>query len=143
MGSNHYENRRSYPTKPLKYKSAEQVQELIDGYFTDCDANNKPYTITGLAYALGTCRKVLLDYQYQEQKHIDSKIADKISDAITRAKQRCEVYANEALYDKCKARGAERDLAVNYAWRTDDDGNNTQVRVVFEGGTTSGNNDAK
>lgn len=131
MGSNHYENRRSYPTKPPKYKSAEQVQELIDNYFQDCDAKDKPYTITGLAYALYTTRKTLLDYQYKQQIHVDSKIADKISDAITRAKQRCEVYANEALYDKCKARGAERDLQVNYDWRTDDDGNKAQVTITL------------
>jgi hypothetical protein len=98
--------------RPLKFKSAKELQKKIDEYFESCfeevwqqnaegnwepvlDRHGeilrrqiKPFTITGLALALDTTRETLLDY---EEK-------DEFSDTIKRAKQRCENYAEEQLF---------------------------------------------
>ena len=46
--------------RPVKYKKAEQMQKKIDKYFADCDKKYEPYTVTGLAMALGLSRKGLI-----------------------------------------------------------------------------------
>ena len=113
--------------KPF-YESPEQMQEVIDAYFEKCDGElllddegmpvldklghpiykaPRPYTVTGLAYALGfTSRQALLNYQ--------GKAA--FVDTIRRAKLRCENYSEERLYDRDGQRGSEFSLKVNFKW---------------------------
>lgn len=108
------------------FDSAEQMQKLIDAYFEECDGkvlldeegkpmrnkdgrvirdDRRPYTITGLALALGfNSRQALLNYQAKEQFH----------DTIMRAKARVEMYAEERLYDKNGSNGAKFSLANNF-----------------------------
>jgi len=43
--------------RPLKFKSADELQKKIDGYFEWADENNKPYTITGMAVYLDCDRE--------------------------------------------------------------------------------------
>ena len=116
--------------RPPKYKTKEEIQEKIDAYFESCkgellydsDGNPmidkwgnpivvgaKPYTITGLALALGfTSRRALLNYQDKEE----------FVHTITRAKARVEQYAEERLFDKDGANGAKFSLANNFdGWR--------------------------
>jgi hypothetical protein len=116
--------------RPLMYKNAEEMQQKIDEYFTECDGkplldnegnpmidkNGKPimygvrpYTITGLALALGfNSRQALLNYQAREEFY----------DTITRAKARVERYAEERLFDKDGSNGAKFSLANNFSdWR--------------------------
>lgn len=66
--------------RPLKFESAEQMQELIDDYFENCDANDEIYTITGLAMALDTDRATLVRYSSK----------DEFYNTIKKAKQRVE-----------------------------------------------------
>jgi hypothetical protein len=66
--------------RPMKFESAEQMQELIDAYFENCDANDEIYTITGLAMALDTDRQTLVNYSKKEE----------FFDTIKKAKQRVE-----------------------------------------------------
>lgn len=112
--------------RPPMFESAEQMQELIDAYFKECDGkplldengipmrnkygkiikdDRRPYTITGLALALGfNSRQALLNYEGKEEFH----------DTIRRAKARVERYAEERLYDKDGANGAKFSLANNF-----------------------------
>ena len=53
--------------RPLKFQSVEHLQTLIDKYFEECDLNNEPYTITGLACALDTDRVTLVRYQERDE----------------------------------------------------------------------------
>ena len=114
--------------RPLKYKTAAQLQQAIDAYFEECagtpllDGEGKavtdkygapvivdahPPTVTGLALALGfTGRKQLLDYQGRKA----------FCNTITRAKARCEEYAERRLYDRDGARGAQFSLEHNFRW---------------------------
>lgn len=115
---------------PRKWKSVSAMQEAIDAYFKGCEGepfidangdvvkdrnglpviiNAKPPTITGLALALGfTGRQALLDYQARPE----------FADTITRAKARCEEYAESRLYDRDGANGAKFSLGCNFGWNS-------------------------
>lgn len=112
--------------RPPRYKTAEEMQLKIDEYFKKCggevlmndenkpvlDKNGqpvitgqKPPTVTGLALALGfTSRQALLNYEAKPR----------FIDTITRAKSRCEEYAETRLYDRDGARGAIFSLTNNF-----------------------------
>lgn len=114
---------------PRKWKSVKAMQEAIDAYFEACKGepiigedglpmcdkygqpiiiNGKPPTVTGLALSLGfTGRKQLIDYQGREE----------FCNTITRAKARCEEYAESRLYDRDGANGAKFSLGCNFGWR--------------------------
>ncbi len=113
---------------PRKWKSVKAMQEAIDAYFKKCEGeplivdgavavdkygspiiiNVRPPTVTGLALALGfTGRQALIDYQGRPE----------FADTVTRAKSRCEEYAESRLYDKDGANGAKFSLGCNFGWR--------------------------
>ena len=71
--------------RPLKFKTPEELQRKIDKYFENCRTEKRPFTITGLALALDTCRKAILEYEEREE----------FSNAIKKAKLMCENYAEE------------------------------------------------
>lgn len=94
--------------RPLKYKSVEEMQKDIDKYFAECDENGKPYTVSGLAYALGTCRQTLLNYEENET----------FLDTIKRAKAKIELFNEEQLYNKdVSTTGVIFNLKNNYGWK--------------------------
>lgn len=114
---------------PRKWRSVSAMQKAIDAYFEKCEGepliidgeqqrdkygvpifiNVKPPTITGLALALGfTGRQALLDYQARPE----------FADTVTRAKARCEEYAETRLYDKDGANGAKFSLGCNFGWNS-------------------------
>ena len=54
--------------KPPYYDNPKDMQKACDEYFETCKENKEPYTITGLALALGFCtRKSLLDYSEKQE----------------------------------------------------------------------------
>lgn len=119
---------------PRKYKSVKAMEKAIDAYFESCegeplmDANGNPVrdkngvpirinthppTVTGLALALGfTGRQALIDYQGRPE----------FTDTVTRAKARCEAYAEERLYDRDGANGAKFSLGCNFGWNAGESG---------------------
>lgn len=134
---------KSRAGRPPKYKTVEEMQTKIDAYFTSCEGTPllddegkavtdkygepvivgaHPPTVTGLALALGfTGRQALLNYQAKP----------KFVDTITRAKARCEAYAEERLFDRNGTTGAQFSLKCNFGWNdkspADTDG---EVRIV-------------
>src|SRR5687768_352893 len=119
--------------RPLKFEMVEELDRAINAYFdlcdphtqrrvVDCGINEKgetiwrerevmteqqPYTMSGLALAIGMTRQSLLNY----------KKRDEFFDTITRAKQRCEAYW-EGRLDSKHDRGAAFNLTNNYdGWR--------------------------
>ena len=112
--------------RPPFFESAEQMQELIDAYFEECEGkpfldkdgipirnkygkiikdDRRPPTVTGLALALGfNSRTSLLDYEGKEE----------FLNTIKRAKARVEKYTEERLFDKDGSNGAKFSLANNF-----------------------------
>ena len=121
--------------RPLKFKTVEELQGKVDAYFVSCYANVivkdkdghaiideegnvikelqqvAPFTITGLALALDTSREVLMDIQNQ----ISVGYSDDFSDAILRAKLRCQNYAEKQMFTARSANGPIFALK-NYGW---------------------------
>ena len=94
--------------RPCKFNSVEEMQKAIDEYFNYCDENKKPYTVSGLAYALDTNRQTLLDYQGKEE----------FTDTIKRAKNKIERFNEELLYSKdVPTVGVIFNLKNNYDWK--------------------------
>lgn len=68
----------------------------------------RPFTVSGLADALDMSRQSLLNYSEKEE----------FFDTIIRAKRKCEVYAEEMLFDKSSTNGAKFSLANNFdGWK--------------------------
>ena len=98
-----------------KFEDAGDLRKKIDAYFADCDAQKKPYTITGLALALGTNRQTLLRYEneYENQE---------IAELIRQAKARCEADVEQRLLTgKGSPAGAIFWLKNNAGWRDQTD----------------------
>ena len=93
--------------RPRKYKSVDQLQIGIDNYFDNCEDKGQPFTVTGLALALGfTSRQDLINNEgYSAEFH----------DALKRAKSRCENYAENKLFAN-NPTGAIFALK-NYGWK--------------------------
>jgi len=93
--------------RPLKFESVEQLESMIEEYFTYCDLEKKPYSVTGLAIWLDTSRETLINYEERPE----------FFDAVKRAKLRCENYVEEgALTNKINATSAIFNLKNNYGW---------------------------
>ena len=112
----------------LKIKDEEELKQRIDAYFSSCfspqldkhgnpiiDKNgnimmyqSRPFTMTGLADSLDISRETLRQYEGKGQ----------FKEIIERAKRKCEVYAEERLFDKDGVNGAKFNLINNYeGWK--------------------------
>jgi hypothetical protein len=107
--------------RPKKFKSVAELEKKIAAYFAECDARDRPYTVTGLALALDTTRKTLCDFENYPE----------FSNAIKRAKTRVEMFAEERLFSS-NCTGAIFALK-NFGWRDkpveDDDEDAVSVPV--------------
>lgn len=104
--------------RPLKFKTPQELDEAIDKYFASCyDTEGKiikAITYTGLAIALGTTRQTLLDYREK----------DEFTDSVTRAKAKCEEFAESQLFIGKNPSGAQFALTNNYdGWAAKQDVN--------------------
>lgn len=94
--------------RPCKFESVEEMQMKIDEYFKTCDENGKPYTVSGLAYALDTSRRTLLNYQEKEE----------FFHTIKKAKDKIEQFNEELLYSRdVPTVGVIFNLKNNYDWK--------------------------
>ena len=94
-------------TNAMKYKTQEELQKGIDKYFKDCDKNEKPYTMSGLAYSLGIDRVTLINYGKRDL------FFTQIKDA--KAKVQAQLEEN-ALMGKGNAVFTIFNLKNNYGW---------------------------
>ena len=92
--------------RPLKFKDAKEIEDKAEEYFKYCDEHDKPYTMTGLAIALDTDRKTLLNYGNKEDFFLTLK----------KIKSRVENYAEEQLYRNGNTAGVIFNLKNNYGW---------------------------
>lgn len=94
--------------RPKLYTSVKEIEEDIENYFIECDKNEKPYTVSGLAYALDMDRKTLLNYSKSEE----------FFPTIKKAKQKIEQQLEEnALAGKSNPTFTIFNLKNNYKWQ--------------------------
>jgi hypothetical protein len=91
--------------RPLKFKSAAELNGKIEEYFAECVRTGEPLTVTGLALALDTTRDVLMDYEGK----------DGFSNTIKKAKLRIE----NAYEKRLIARGNGGDIFAlkQFGWK--------------------------
>lgn len=99
-----------------KYRDPEEVQRLVDEYFTMCDENKRPYTITGLGMVLDTTRDILLNYENEVHASLDEEKAKQISNTIKKAKKKIHNYAEEYLFQGKNQIGCIFNLKNNWSW---------------------------
>ena len=102
--------------RPIAFNSPEEMQEKIDAYFAECKEEDRPLTMSGLAYALDVDRKTIVNY---EKKH-------KYFRTVQRARQRVELYSEEQLFrNQGTVNGVKFSLTNNFGWEDKQTKNHT------------------
>lgn len=114
--------------RPLKFENVAALEQAIEKYFQETASksyvdndgiwHHEPLTITGLALALDTTRKTLMEYEER----------DEFSNTIKRAKTVVENYAEKRLFGNSPT-GAIFALK-NYGWK-----DKSEQEVYGVGGT--------
>lgn len=94
--------------RPRKFKLPEEMVPLIDKYFKEADAKDQPYTIPGLALALG--------FSYRQGPWEYAKKYPDFTDTIKKARLRIEEQRNVQLISERNAAGKIFDLCNNFNW---------------------------
>ncbi len=93
--------------RPLTYKTDAELSAAIEDYFAECQEQDRPYTISGLAYHLNISRRTVVNYANNDLFFL----------TIKRARERCEQYAEEQLYrQKGSTKGIQFSMKNNYNW---------------------------
>ena len=92
--------------RPLLYTNVKKLEKDINKYFEDCDKNNKHYTMSGLALALGISRQSLINYGNK----------DEFFGTIAKARQKVENYLEQYLYGS-SVTGIMFNLKNNFGWK--------------------------
>jgi hypothetical protein len=133
--------------RPRLFNTIEELEQAIEYYYNSCrtfvydekgkqvmDSNGdpaykyfQPLTMTGLALALGTDRRALLNYtKYDDEQGRD------FFPVINRARSRIEHFSETMLYDKGACNGAKFALANNAGWTEKTEINqHTTIEAVF------------
>lgn len=116
-------------------ETPEEMQQLIDKYFASCmgplrdksgcvvyDESGKviyvqvrPYTISGLASAIGMDTNTLKNYTY---KSLAGTVHPEFANVISQARQRIEEYTEEQLFNREGTNGAQFMLRSGFRWST-------------------------
>jgi hypothetical protein len=94
--------------RPRKFKSPDEMAPLIDKYFKEADDRKQPYTVPGLALALG--------FSYRQGPWEYAKKYSKFTDTIKKARLRIEEQRNVQLISERNAAGKIFDLCNNFGW---------------------------
>lgn len=78
------------------------MKKKIGEYFKSCDEDKRPYTLAGLAEAVGMSRSELLEPVLEPE--------------LKKAVAKCETFAEERLFSKDTSRGAEFILKNDHGW---------------------------
>jgi hypothetical protein len=119
-----------------KYRTADEFQEKIDEYFEYCEKKKIPYTVMGLAFALGfNSRQTLSNYEkYDHHKDIEEEQKILIAHTIKKAKLKIEEYLEENLITGKQVAGTIFNLKNNFGWVDRPNKNRTgQLILIING----------
>lgn len=98
--------------RPKKFQNIEEFRSQIEDYFQTCIAEDRPFTITGLAYHLDTSRMLLINIEHM------GHYGEDFAYEVAKAKMRCEVWLEENLLTRnSNVVGSIFALKNNFGWR--------------------------
>jgi len=111
--------KRKWIGRPPKFQDPVKFQQHIDEYFSKRQSDGLPITVTGLAIHLDTSREILLNYENELLAQItEEKDKKSFSDAIKRAKHRCQDFSEMQLYRSVgQVAGTIFALKNNWKWQ--------------------------
>ena len=139
----------------IKWNNPEHLRSLINEYFASCegllinpktglpllDANGKnivgvvkPYTISGLARALGIHTITLRKYERGRIDELgfptdEDYVGPQYSDIVFEARQRIEEFAEQKMYDRDGFNGGKHVLDVAFNWQGRKEAADTQSTI--------------
>jgi len=110
--------------RPLRFKTADELQAVVDEYFDWCNnrtksvfikdmgdnievSNPAPYTMSGLARRIGLSRQALSEYGHR----------DEFGDTIVEARNRVQEDIETRLMETSNQSGAQFNLKNNFGWK--------------------------
>lgn len=111
---------KSHAGRTRLFTNADEFQAKINAYFNACDDEQRPYTMAGLARALGCSTATLRNYGGGEAGTLTnaSFVVDRqFIDAVKEARQRVEQWTEERLYGKGHPAGPIFSLKNNFGWK--------------------------
>lgn len=94
--------------RPPLYNNCLDLAAACEMYFEQQDEKEKPYTVPGLAVAIGfASRQSILEYRHKDQ----------FADTLKAALARIEAQRNEQLLTSPHAAGKIFDLKNNFGWK--------------------------
>ena len=129
--------------RPPKFQDPDELEKKIADYFEDCDKNDKPYTVTGLAYSIGISVQQLRNYKTAVDDirfltQLDDDVKAQLSLIVKRAYQMCEMYAEKHLLDtKCNKSPvgyifALKNFQGDFVDKTEVEQTNKSIEVTLE-----------
>lgn len=102
----------------------------IDEYFLHCDEFKKPYTVSGLAFFLGTNRMTLLNYKKRGAAEDEDEELRELNFILEQAYSCIEAFAEEQLFNKgVPTAGVIFSLKNNYKWEDKTISVNTNTNI--------------
>jgi hypothetical protein len=90
-----------------KVKSVKELKRIAKRYFTKCDTEQRPYTMSGLAEALGIARRTLKEYERR----------DDFGATVAAFKRKIEAQMEERMLLGTSAAGPSQfSLKNNFNW---------------------------
>lgn len=120
-GKRKYENPKDLKRQCDKYFQSLMRPVYIKGQMMKDEAGNpimeqiRPATISGLAQFLGIQTKTLKSYH---MKSVSGLIPPEYAEIVLEARQKIEVFAEEQMYSRDGARGAQFVLQAGFGWQT-------------------------
>jgi hypothetical protein len=109
--------------RPPIFATHEAFDAAVDAYFDNCDERNAPYTMSGLALALGMSRQALLGYEHRDERFLVT---------VKRARSRVEGELEEQLLTREKqVAGHIFNLKNNFGWRDTQEIEHTHTLVML------------
>lgn len=110
--------------RPKKFQSVDEIDFVIDSYFTDCVNRQVPFTMSGLSLSLGIDRKTLLNYSKRPGD-------ERFFPSVKRARERVQRFAEERLFGTAQVAGAIFALKNNHDWKDKSESLITMKPPVF------------
>jgi hypothetical protein len=112
-----------YTGRPSAFETWEEFDSAVEAYFADCHERKAPYTMSGLAIAIGVNRQTILNYEHRDARFLGT---------VKRARARVERQLEEGLLTREKqVAGHIFNLKNNFGWRDTQEIEHTHTLVML------------